>query len=340
LEQVHVTGMNRRKPRLDWMAGLGLALTALLPLLLLPSVATAQTAATRTTLAVNETGQPSVTVAGLNGDAPAAGIVSFQENGRILGQTLLNAEGQATAAFILPAGPHTLQAAYSGDAAHQSSVSLQATIQPQATATNPGFQLSLTPVSPSSLPMTLTAGQTGSLNVTVTPVSNSALTAPMFVTLSCSGLPSLASCTFAPENVEILPTTPTSCATGSPVSACPPVSLMGIATQATAPGGSASKRQSSPVEWAFMLPGILGLGGIAWGARRRRWLQRIALVALLGVVTVLGATGCSPLYRYYNHGPILANGTPAGNYTVTITAQASDGVTSTTSSTTMVLTVN
>jgi len=57
------------------------------------------------------------------------------------------------------------------------------------------------------------------------------------------------------------------------------------------------------------------------------------------VITVLGATGCSPLYYYYNHGPVLAPGTPAGNYTVTITAQSSDGVTSNSNSTTMVLTV-
>lgn len=335
-----MTGMNRRKPRLDWMTGLGLALTALLPLSLLPSVATAQTAATRTTLAVNLTGQPSVTVTDINGDAPAGGIVSFEENGRILGQSILNAQGQATAAFSLPAGQHTVQAIYSGDATHQSSVSLQATIQPQATTATPGFQLSLTPIAPSTLPMTLTAGQTGSLNVTVSPVNNAALTAPLFVTLSCSGLPSLSSCSFAPENVQIVPTTPASCTPGSPAAACPPVSLMGINTQAITPGGSASNRQSSPVDWAFLLPGILGLGGIAFGARRRRWLQRLALVALLGVVSVLGATACSPLYRYYNHSPLPANATPAGNYTVTVTAQATDGVTSTTSSTTMVLTVN
>jgi hypothetical protein len=324
--------------RLNRMAWLGLAVG----LYLLPSAVIAQTAATRTTLSVNASGQPTVTVIDLNDGSPASGVVSFEENGRILGQSILNAQGQATANLSLPSGSHTLQASYAGDAIHQSSASLQATVQPQAAITGaPGFQLSLAAVSPSSLPMTLTAGQTGSLSITVIPVNNAALTGPMFVTLSCSGLPSLSSCSFAPENVEILATTPASCAAGSPVTACPPSSLMVVSTQTAAPGGAASSRPNSPVVWAFLLPGVLGLGGFAWGARRRRWLQRIALVALIGIVSVLGATGCSPLYRYYNHGPILAGQTPTGNYTVNITAQSSNGVISTTSPpATFVLTVN
>ena len=334
-----MTGMIRRKLRLNWVAGLGLGLMATLALSLLPSAASAQSARTRTSLSLNAQGQPSVTVTNLTDDSPANGVVNFEENGRILGQSLLNAQGQATAAFSLPAGEHNLQAVYNGSATLQPSVATQA-VTPQVTAVTPSFQLSLTPVSPSSLPMKLTAGQTGSLTVTVTPVNNSVLTGPMFVTLSCSGLPSLSSCAFTPENVEITSTTPTSCASGSPASACPPTSLMTITTQAPVTAGSAaSVRRDSTVSWALLLPGILGLGGIAWGARRRRWLQRLSLVALLGIVTVLGATGCNPLYYYYNHGPILAPGTPTGNYTVTITAQTSNGVTSTATTTTMVLTV-
>ena len=337
LEQVQVTGMTRRGLRLNRMAWLGLVLS----FSLLPSAAIAQTAATRTTLSVSSTGQPTVTVTDLSDDAPAVGVVNFEEDGRILGQSLLNAQGQATAAFKLPDGVHNIQAVYAGDASHLSSISAQATIQPQATTGTPGYQLAITPVSPATLPMNLTAGQSGSLNVTVIPVNNAALTGPMFVTLSCSGLPSLSSCSFAPEEVQIVPSTPASCPSGSPASACPPVSLMVISTQAPAPGGSAaSNRTSSSINWALLLPGVLGLGGFAWGARRRRWLQRIALVALLGFVTIVGTTGCSPLYRYYNHGPILAPQTPTGNYTVTITAQSNDGVTSTSNSTTMVLNVN
>jgi hypothetical protein len=84
---------------------------------------------------------------------------------------------------------------------------------------------------------------------------------------------------------------------------------------------------------------MLGLGGLAWGARRRRWLQRLALVAVVGLVTALGTTACKPLYNYYQHGPPHPPATPSGTYTVTVTGQSSNGVTAITNNTTMVLTV-
>jgi hypothetical protein len=94
-----------------------------------------------------------------------------------------------------------------------------------------------------------------------------------------------------------------------------------------------------PIAWALLIPGVLGLGGLAFGARRRAWLNRMALMALVGLVISLGMTGCSPLYRYYNHGPPPTPATPAGTYNITITAQANNGVTSISSKTTVVLTV-
>ena len=93
------------------------------------------------------------------------------------------------------------------------------------------------------------------------------------------------------------------------------------------------------VAWALLLPGVLGFGGLFFGARRRAWLNRMALVALVGVVMSLGMTGCSPLYRYYQHGPPSPPATPAGTYNVTITAQSSNGVTSISDTTSLVLTV-
>jgi hypothetical protein len=85
---------------------------------------------------------------------------------------------------------------------------------------------------------------------------------------------------------------------------------------------------------------MLGLGGLAWGARRRPWLNRLVLIAVLGIVTALGTTGCNPLYYYYNHGPPVTPATPAGTYNVMITGQSSNGVIAITNSTTLVLTVN
>jgi hypothetical protein len=96
---------------------------------------------------------------------------------------------------------------------------------------------------------------------------------------------------------------------------------------------------ATPIAWAFLLPGALGLGGLAWGARRRAWLNRLALVALVGLVTMLGTTACNPQYYFYNHGPPNDPPTPSGTYTVTVTGQSSNGIIATTVSTTMVLTV-
>lgn len=335
-----------RRKNLDWVAGLGLALA----MAALPAAATAaQSVATETTLNVSTSdlaghtqATATVSVTDENG-LPAAGAVSIEDGSRILAETALNGAGQATAAVSLLSGQHALRAVYSGDATRKTSSSIESDVQGESSST-PGFGLSLTPVSPSSFPMVLAQGVSGTAEVTVTPENNSSLTAPMFVTLSCSGLPNLTSCTFTPATVEILPTTPATCSTGSPASQCPPVSSMLLQTDSTGTVGKAAPgtlpgRKSSPVAWAFLLPGVVGLGGLAWGARRRRWLSRLALVALLGVVTTLGASGCSPLYRYYQHGPGNNPATPTGTYNVIVTAQSSNGVTAITNTTTLVLTV-
>jgi len=54
---------------------------------------------------------------------------------------------------------------------------------------------------------------------------------------------------------------------------------------------------------------------------------------------MLGTTACNSRYDYYNHGPPANPATPAGTYTVYVTAQSSNGVTAITNSTTMALTV-
>ncbi len=338
LEQVQVRSFVRRPLRLELLR---FAFATALVLALAPAVF-AQAVSTRTNLAVtplaNGASQVTVNVTGADGK-PATGVIDIEESGHLLAQTQLSAAGQASVPVTLAAGDHTLTAVYPGDAAHQASTSVAHNVQTQVTGGTPTFQVGVSAVSPSTLPMTLTAGQSGTVQVTLTPVNNASLgDTPMFVTLSCSGLPSLAYCSFAPANLEIQSTTPTSCAAGSPASACPPTSLMVISTQAQT-AFRAPQRDADPIAWALLLPGVLGLGGLGFAARRRRWLQRLALVAFVGMFTTVGMTGCNPQYYYYNHGPGLPPATPAGTYTITITGQSSNGVTATTSSTTMVLTV-
>jgi hypothetical protein len=317
----------------------------------LPASAMAQNAATETTLNVSTTGRPGHTLAAAAVSVmdeyglPASGAVNIQEGDRILASVALNSSGQATANFSLPGGQHELTAVYTGDQSHLNSNSPVVEAQASSSGT-PGFQLTVSPVSPASFPMVLTQGQAGTAEVTITPVNNAALTSPMFITLSCSGLPNETSCTFTPESINITSDTPASCSTGSPAASCPPISSMLFQTQAKSalnqPGSTPGSKPGAPLNglaWSFLVPGTLGLGGLAWGTRRRRWLSRLSLLVMLGLVTTLGMAGCSPLYRYYQHGPGLPPATPTGTYNITVTAQSSNGVTAQTSSTTVVVTV-
>lgn len=337
LEQVYVRGMICRGLRLEAVA-LGMAL-AVLP-------AAAQQIGTQTALRVqtqDSAGRTqataAITVTGADG-VPAIGVVNLIDGKRQLAQLALDDEGKATSVVALPAGDHSLRAIYLGDTAHLASTSASSNVTGQVSGT-PNFAISLAAVAPSTLPLTVSRGSSGNIAVTITPQDNAALTAPMFVTLSCSGLPALSSCAFTPESLEILSTTPTSCPSGSPATSCPPVSSMLIQTQGQFAGKNAAPlgHRASPVAWAILLPGIVGLGGLAWGARRHAWLSRLALVALIGLVTTLGTTACNPLYYYYNHGPGQPPSTPTGTFNITVTAQSNNGVSSITNSTTFVLTI-
>ena len=315
-------GILCRSLRLELVAGLGIALALPAAAIAAENTRGLTTETTLTVEAQEQDGhtQANVTVVGEDGLA-ATGAVIIREGKLELGGAALDLKGQATFELALPAGDHALRAVYFGDATHQRSTSEAATAKAQATAT-PNFGITVAPTT-----LTLTPGESGSLIASVTPLNSSALTAPMFVTLSCSGLPDQAACSFTPENVEILPNA-TNAITSSMI----------IVTQA-AGVGTASNRPGDPVAWALLLPGALGLGGLAWGVRRRQWLNRLTLLALMGLVTMLGATACNARYDYYNHGPPIPPATPAGTYTVTVTAQASNGVTAITNSAKLALTV-
>jgi hypothetical protein len=263
-----------------------------------------------------------VSVKGEDGEPPSGAVV-IQEDGRQLAGAALSAEGKARLEFALPAGDHTLVAVYNGDATHQASISEAAGVRAQATAATPDFQVSVTPGS-----LSLTAGQSGSAVVSLTPMNAASLTGPMFVTLACAGFPDQSSCNFTPENVEILPN-----------ATAPTTSSMVLVTQSRNRTAGLVRAERHPVAWAVLLPGTLGLAGLAFSARRRRWLSRLALVALIGFISILGATACAPRYNYYNHGPPYNLPTPAGSYTLLITAQSSNGVNATTHTTQFALTV-
>jgi len=252
------------------------------------------------------------------------GSITIADHGKSLAGIVLGADGKATSTITLPGGSHSLSALYSGNATHAASASAVSTLAATAGAA-PDFSIAIAPGS-----VSLKQGQSGTAVVTVTPLNAASLTAPMFVTISCAGLPDQTSCTFTPANIEI----PISASTGI-------TSSMVLATQAPslAAADPVKVRKTLPIAWAILLPGTLTLGGLAFGLRRQRFLSRLSLIALLAFVGVLGSTGCSPLYNYRNHGPPPNLPTPTGAYNVTITAQSSNGVTATTHTTTVALTV-
>ena len=325
-----MTSFIGRRLRLQLVAGLGIALA--LPALAL-AAETSQALATSTTLAaethtVNGTTRATVSVAVTDQNGTAVtGPVVIEDNNQPLAGVALGSDGRATSVLTLSPGSHSLTAVYNGTATSLASTSQASVVAAAASTATPDFAVSVSPAT-----LSLTQGQSGTVTVSITPSDASALTAPLFVTVSCSGLPDQSTCTPTPSSVEILPNA-TSVLTSSMV----------ITTATTNPSHSSQShppaRRISPVTWALLLPGALGFVSLAFGARRRAWLQRLSLLGLLAVVTTLGATGCNPLYSYKNHGPNANLPTPAGTYTITVAAQSSNGVTAITHTTSLALTV-
>lgn len=319
-------GLIRRCLRLELVAALGVALA--LPALAL-QVESTGVQATETTLSAEIHDQGgrtqavlAITVTGEDG-RPATGAAVIEDAGKPLAGVALDAQGRATSVLSLLPGSHNLTARYVGDTTHQTSIS-QVTPVRALTSGTPDFSVAVAPAA-----LTLTAGQSGSVVASITPINAASLTAPMFVTLSCSGLPDQSACTFTPENIEILPNATAAI-----------TSTMVVATQSGSTAqGSAAHSGSNPVAWAILMPGALGLLGLAFGAPRRRWLSRLSLLAFVALVATLGTTGCNPRYNYEHHGPPQNLPTPSGTYTMTVTAQSSNGITAITHPTTMVLTV-
>lgn len=321
-----MTSFIGRGMRFSSLAALGVALS--IPVWAATHPQSTQTILQAQTLDGNGSTQAtlSVTVTGEDG-LPATGAVVIEDGRTQLAGAALNADGKSQIVVGLTPGEHALRAVYVGDAAHQGSQSDAAGVTAQSGST-PDFQIGVNPAS-----ITLTAGQSGTVAASVTPINASSLAAPMFVTLSCSGNPDQSSCSFTPENLEILPNA-TAAVTSSLV----------IATQGQPThygGSSAAHPPARPgahgVAWAVLLPGAFGLIGLSFA--RRRWLNRMALLGLLALVTCLGTAACNPLYNYQNHGPPYNKPTPAGTYTLLVTAQSSNGVTATTHTTKLVLTV-
>jgi len=152
-------------------------------------------------------------------------------------------------------------------------------------------------VSVPSASATVVAGQSANFTVTIAPQNGFTGTA----NLSCSGLPALANCAFVPPSLTI---------GGSAVSSA--------LTITTAPHLMTSAFPARST-LASALTGLTGLGFfglvILGGVTRRKGISQSA--AILLIVLVIGVAGCGG-----GHHSMInpTTGTPAGTYSVTVTA--------------------
>jgi hypothetical protein len=235
----------------------------------------------------------------------------------------LNAQGEATFRVDpLAAGDHALHAEFAGTASDTASTSKPFTLHADAAAV-PDFTIALAPTT-----FTVKTGGTAATTITITPMNGFT----GFISLSCSGLPiDYVTCNNTPANLEI-------------TSAAPQTAVMNIQTTATdtttqgrlqrpaMPGAPLMRGNGA---YLALLPGVVGLG---WLARKRRKLMRGMILILFASVVLMSTTGCSAQYWYYHLGPIFG-GTPPGTYTITVTAQTSNGVTAAEHSASVALTV-
>jgi hypothetical protein len=264
-------------------------------------------------------------VTGADG-TPATGIVSLMDGGKAIAGAALDSEGKAEIKLdSLTAGDHSLRAVYSGTGASSHSETL--VVHPEASPA-PDFTLAIAPAS-----LTVKQGAAGTVVVSVAPVTSSGFTG--FISLSCAGtgntttLPVGVTCSFSPANLQV-----TSASAVTADLSIQTSTAGGTSAQNLGPNPPASN--GHPLILAVLLPGIAGLGYLG---RKRKILVRLSLLALLGTVTLVGTSACSARYYYLNHGPKFG-GTALGSYTITVTAQTSNGVTASAHSTPLALTVN
>jgi uncharacterized repeat protein (TIGR03803 family) len=146
-------------------------------------------------------------------------------------------------------------------------------------------------------------GDSASTTITLSGFASSAFQ------LSCSGLPAKAQCIFGNF-------------TGSQSYA---TATLQITTDGSFTSQTAASSEKTIV-YAFALPGVLALIGLA-GARRRLGLARLLPLAILLAATGVAISGCGS-----NSKPKTTpvNGTPTGTSTVTVTAVAGDEAATTT----------
>ena len=249
----------------------------------------------------------SATVTGAAGNPSPTGQVTFMDGTTMLGSSTLSVGVATFTTSSLAVGSHSLTASYAGDANNAPSTSNTVTLTVTGT---PAFSISLSPAS-----ATIASGGSATATVSITPMNGfSAAT-----TLACSGLPSFATCAFSPASV-----TPGAAAATSTLTIATNVQTASIGHETTPANRSNRNVGSGAMLAVLLLPLML------FDRRRRKLWLRVCGCVFVGVLLMQGLTGCSG-----NSGMSNSSTTPAGQYTITITATSG----SLSQSTTLPLTV-
>ncbi|WP_353068261.1 FG-GAP-like repeat-containing protein [Tunturibacter empetritectus] len=245
------------------------------------------TISTPSTIYFGQTVSGSAIVTASDGSTPTGTISFFDDTTNICTIAVTQAAScPASAGSGFAIGRHTLSAVYSGDSTHQGSTSapVTVTVLPLAPTTN-AFIISVTG-SP-----TTTVGGTISLQVTVTPPAG--YLQP--VQLSCSDLPSEATCVFAASTIP-----------GGGGTTTLHVSMM--APRSCEVADSQSRTAGLP----FASTTLATLVVLLLPGTRRRTIRNLlaAVLAICGAASLAGCSACTDL------------GTKPGSYTIRIIGTA------------------
>ena len=227
------------------------------------------------------------------------GTVTFASNGTTLGSAAVS-NGVATfSTSSLPVGANTISATYLGDSHYNVATASTAVT---VVAVQPAVTLSASPNS-----LSLTAGATGTAVVSI--AANAAFSGT--VTLACTGAPAQSSCSVSPASIQL------SAGQRGTVTAI-------VATTAANNTYQASNHTSGPDS---LRPGSLRLAG--GGALTAAllvllpWRRRISRgIWVLLIAIAIGAAGLAGCGSGSSKSTPKYSGTPAGSYTLTVTATA------------------
>lgn len=216
------------------------------------------------------------------------GTVTFKDGATTLGQSsFLDSNVTTFQTSALAIGPHTITAQYSGDGTFAGSTSAAITVT--VAPIPPDYQINVPTGS-----ATITAGQPATYTISITPQGGFNGT----INFACTGLPALSSCAFNPATL-----TPS----GSPTSTTLTISTTARTTASAQPLSGATLAAITGV-------GFLGIVFLGVPARRRRSLRWVGMMLLGSVLAFAISCGGSP------KPPPTVTGTPAGSFSVTVTA--------------------